>query len=152
MGENVSIIGEGAKASMVTVYGHNGAEDKQKYVGYTMTSNYEAFGAIDNGVYDVTYKVPGKGGHLPSNYAVNDAGPVNCLNGINPSPSNLNPYSRTQKNGIYIHRTNRGGRIPYNLATGKAVSSGCLLINDADWLDFVNQIGENGFKLILNRK
>ena len=151
VGKNGSIIGEGAKTATVTVYGSNGAEDKQQYVGYTMTSNYEIFGAIDNGIYDVTYKVPGKGGSIPSNYAVNNAGPVNCLNGINPSPPEFDPCNGSQKDGIYIHRTNIGGGIPYNLAKKSAVSTGCLLIYDGDWQNFSHQIGKNGFKLILNR-
>ena len=152
VGINGSITGDGGKAAKVTVFGSAGANDIQDYIGYTMTSDYKTFGAIDNGVYDVTYRVPGKGGKLPSNYAVNDGGDVDCLNGINPSPAIFNPSSDTKKNGIYIHSTNSGGKIPYNIKDGWAVSSGCLLINNTDWQRFCGQIGKRGFKLILNRK
>ena len=152
VGTNGSIVGEGARAAKVTVYGSAGANDIHDYTGYTMTSDFEVFGAIENGIYDVSFKVPGKGGRLPSNYAVNGGGIVECLNGVNPSPAKFNPYNDTQKNGIYIHSTNRGGMIPYSVKDGWAVSSGCLLVNHDDWQSFSNQIGKRGFKLILNRK
>lgn len=41
---------------------------------------------VDKSNYDVTYRIPGKGGALKSNYAVNDAGPVDCIDRKNPSP------------------------------------------------------------------
>ena len=140
------IDGEGAKTANVTVYGSKGENDIQHYTGFSMTSDFNTYGAIADGVYDVTYLVPGKGGVLKSNYAVNNAGPVNCINGINPSPPQYNPYSATQKNGIYIHRTNMSGW------AGGSVSTGCLLISGNQWGRFSSQIGNNGFKLILNRK
>ena len=136
----------------MTVYGPRGADDIATYIGYTMTANFEIFGAIANGMYDVNYVVPGKGGELRSNYAVENADAIDCLNGINPSPKIFDPYSSTQKNGIYIHRTNSYGEVKYNLATGKTVSSGCLLINADEWDAFEKHIGPIDFKLILNRR
>lgn len=85
----------------MTVYGPRGADDIGSYIGYTMTANFEIFGAIANGIYDVNYVVPGKSGSLRSNYAVENADAVDCLNGVNPSPEGFKPYSSTQKNGIY---------------------------------------------------
>ena len=152
LGKNNSIVGEGAKAAKVTVYGAQGSDDIATYTGYTMTSNFEIFGAIANGEYDVNYVVPGKGGSLRSNYAVENAEAVDCLNGVNPSPPKFKPHSATKKDGIYIHRTNRGGRVIYDLAGGVAVSSGCLLINADEWDAFERQVGPRDFKLILNRR
>ena len=69
----------------------------------------------------------------------------------------VNPYSPTQKNGIYIYRSNRNG-----WAGGK-VSTGCLLIvprlydNNNNplnngWDQFNYQLkGVSQFKLILRR-
>lgn len=54
-------------------------------------------------------------------------------------------YSPTQKNGIYVHRTNWNGK-----ANG-TVSKGCILIQGSQWNNFTNQIGNNGFKMILRR-
>ena len=152
LGKNNSIVGEGAKAAKVTVYGSRGSDDVATYTGYTMTSNFEIFGAIANGEYDVNYVVPGKGGDLRSNYAVENRGAVDCLNGVNPSPPQFDPHSPTQKDQIFIHPTNRGGRVIYDLANGVAVSSGCLLINADEWDAFERQVGPRDFKLILNRR
>lgn len=57
---------------------------------------------------------------MTSNYAVNGGWTVECLNGVNPSPAKFNPCNDTQKNGIYIHSTNRGGMIPYSVKDGRA--------------------------------
>ena len=140
------IDGKDSKTANVTVYGPDGENDIQQYVGFTMTSDYKKFGAIADGLYDVTYRIPGKEGALKSNYAVNDAEPVDCIDGKNPSPEKYHPYSPTQKNGIYIHRTNKSGW------AGGSVSTGCLLISGQQWERFTQQIGNNGFKLKLKRK
>ena len=140
------IDGEGAVTATVTVYGPKGENDIKQYNGFSMTSDYSKYGAIADGDYNVTYRVPGKSGALSSNYAVNDTNPVDCLNGVNPSPPSANPYSSTQKNGIYVHSTNKSGW------AGGMVSTGCLLINANHWNYFKAQIGNNDFKLRLIRK
>lgn len=116
-----------------------------------MSSDFEKFGAIADGEYNVNYVVPGKGGSLSSNYAINNGNAVDCINGVNPSPKEYNPYSPTQKNGIYIHRSNNNGWAGDNPSKKSAVSTGCLLILPKQWDQFCNQIGKNNFKLILNR-
>ncbi len=140
------IDGEGAVTATVTVYGPKGENDIKQYNGFSMTSDYNKYGAIADGEYNVTYRNPGKSGALTSNYAVNDTKPVDCLNGVNPSPPSANPYSSTQKNGIYVHSTNKSGW------AGGMVSTGCLLINANHWNYFKAQIGNNDFKLRLIRK
>lgn len=79
----------------MTVYGPKGESDIARYTGFTMSSDFKKYGAIADGEYTVNYLVPGKSAPLPSNYAVNGGNPVDCLNGINPSP--ISPYSATQK-------------------------------------------------------
>ena len=144
---NEYIDGAGAKTAKVTVYGPRGAHDIQEYIGFTMSSNFKKFGAIADGEYDVTYRTSSdKVSKLPKNYAVNNKEPVDCINGINPSPKEFNPCSGTQKDAIYIHRTNMSGW------AGGSVSTGCLLIYGQEWNRFEQQIGKNNFKLILTRK
>lgn len=120
LGKDNNLFGEGAVLAQVTVYGPKGADDIQTYQGFTMSSNFEKYGAIDDGRYTVNYRNPGKSGALKSNWAVNNTGPVPGLDGVNPSP--VNPYSSTHKDGIYIHRSNNNGY------AGGTVSTGCLLI------------------------
>ena len=143
LGKNGYLNGEGAVTADVTVYGPNGEDDIKHYTGFTMSSDFEAYGAIADGEYTVTYlnRPPPKKG-LPKNYMINGRGPVDCLNGINP---NKDGYSDTQKNGIFIHRTNNDGR-----ANG-TVSTGCLLILATQWNKFEEQVGQKKAHLILRR-
>ena len=153
--DNGRIIGEKAVNAEVTVYGHRGAEDISNDIGYTMTSDFSTFGAIANGVYPVAWINKNSKG-IPKHYAIINAGPVDCINGVNPSPDWSDPYSQTQKNGIYIHSTATGGRANwgYNKKLGRfwAISTGCLLILQEQWDAFEKQIGHNPFTLILNRQ
>ncbi len=146
------IYGEGAVIATATVYGADGPDDIFSYDAFTMSSNFEKFGAIADGRYNVYYKKRGKGGKLSSNYAVNDGMPVDCINGTNPSPSAYSPFSKTQKNGIYIHSTNRDGTACDWPKRNIAVSTGCLLISAKDWPKFMKQIGENNFIMYLKRR
>lgn len=120
LGDGQNVFGKGAVLAKVTVYGPKGKNDIAHYKGFTMSSDFKKYGAIDDGVYSVHYRSPGKDGALRSQWAVNNTGPVNCLDGKNPSP--IQPYSKTQKNGIYIHCTNNNGW------AGSPVSTGCLLV------------------------
>ena len=104
LGEGSNLFGAGAKLADVTVYGPDGKNDIQHYKGFTMTSDFNTFGAIADGEYTVNYRTPGKSGKLKSNWAVNNTNPVNTLGGDNPSP--LQPFSSTQKDGVYIHSSN----------------------------------------------
>ena len=147
-----TIDGEGAVNAAVTVYGPRGEDDIDYYIGFTMTSDFELFGAIDDGEYDVMYTPQGKTGKLKSHYAVNNKAPVNCLNGVNPSPPEYHPYSSTQKDKIYVHATNYNGYAGHNRNRKVAVSTGCPLIHGAQWARFERQIGRSSFKMIINRK
>ena len=151
LGKNHKLDGEGAIVAKVTVYGENGPDDVGEYIGFSMTANYEKFGAIADEEYDVTYDERGMGKPYDSHYAINGRGPVDCINGVNPSPKEYNPCSDTQKNGVFIHRTNNDGSVVDNPTTHKTVSSGCILILASQWSTFENQIGKNNFKFILNR-
>ncbi len=148
-GKEGYIDGEGAVTAAVKVYGPRGEDDVAEYTGFTMSSDFKKYGAIADGDYEVNYREPGKRGKLKSNYAVNNCLPVDCVNGQN--PSKVDPYSPTQKNGIYVHSTNADGfaGVPN---TGRPISSGCILIQGGyQWNMFNKQIGKNGFKMILRR-
>ena len=160
LGKGDNLFGEGAVLANVTVYGPSGADDIQTYQGFSMSSDYSTFGAIADGDYTVNYMNTGKSGALSSNWALNNAGVVDCIDGKNPSP--INPYSSTQKDGIYIHRSNNDGRAgKFYDTNGKltgAVSTGCLLIvpsragKNVGWNEFNAQLkGVSSFHLKLSR-
>ena len=154
LGKGDNLFGEGAVLAKATVYGTGGADDIKEYDAFTMSSDFSKYGAIADGQYTVNYKDPGKTGALKSNWALNNGGAVDCLDGKNPNP---NGYSATQKNGIYIHRSNNNGW------AGGTVSTGCLLIvpstydskgnsTNNGWNQFNNQLkGVKSFPLILRR-
>jgi len=158
LGKGDNLFGEGAKLSIVTVYGPDGKVDIKNYKGFSMSSDFDTFGAINNGKYTVNYRSPGKSGKLKSNWAINNTNPVDCLDGNNPSP--IDPFSSTQKNGAYIHTSNKNGFAGSFYKNGNvtgAITTGCLLIvpsghgmNGFD--EFNSQLqGVSSFLLILNR-
>lgn len=145
------------------MYGPSGNEDIGYYKGFTLSSNFEKFGAIDDGEYTVFFDEKGKQGKLSSHWAVEGRKPVNCLNGINPSPGAYHPFSSIQKNEIFIHSSNKDGFAGEFLEKKTAISTGCLLIAPtqydnkwnvlhAGWTEFNNQLyGVKQFKLLLKR-
>ncbi|MCQ2134831.1 MAG: hypothetical protein MJY88_07670 [Bacteroidales bacterium] len=147
-----NIDGEGAVTAKVIVYGQKSEDDIAIYTGFTLTSDYLKFGAIADGGYDVTYRESAGGGAIPKHYMVNNGGPVDCINNINLSPKEYAPYSDTQKDWIFIHRTNYNGWAGDTPSMNKCVSSGCLLIRAGDWDAFTRQVGKNGFRLLLERR
>ena len=165
LGTNDNLFGDGAVLAKATLYGRDGADDITEFDGFTMSSDFKTFGAIADGEYTVNHKEIGKKGPLSSHWAINNANPVDCLDGINPSP--ISPFSSTQKDGVYIHRSNNNGKAGKIFKKGKlsgAVSTGCLLIvpskYDAHgrainngWDQFNSKLtGVKSFKLILKRK
>lgn len=56
LGKGDNIYGDGAITASVDVYGHNGAEDIGHYTEFTLTSDFEKFGAIADGF------IPANGG------------------------------------------------------------------------------------------
>ena len=154
LGKEDNLFGEGAILAKATVYGIRGADDIKEYDAFTMSSDFSKYGAFADGQYTVNYKDPGKKGNLKSSWALNNGGVVDCLDGKNPNPKG---YSATQKNGIYIHRSNNNGW------AGGTVSTGCLLIvpstydskgnsTNNGWDQFNNQLkGVKCFPLILRR-
>ena len=133
------LIGEGAKAANVTVYGPNGESDIQNYVGYTMSSDPTLFGVVDNGVYLInkTHQL----GPYDSPWSVNDRGKVPALNGFNPAYPNRNPG---YLDGVFIHRNNKNGFSGTFYSNRKnrvaGISEGCLLISSSDWESFNKQL------------
>lgn len=149
IGKGNNLFGESALLADVTVYGPNGKDDIKNYRGFTMTSDFSKYGAIDNGEYEVNYRKPGKSRAPYSNWAVNNTNPIDCLFGENRSPDG---YSNTQKNGVYFHSTlGDNGRV------GSRTSTGCILIvpsghGENGWNEFNAQLqGVSSFHFVLNR-
>ncbi|MBO5877153.1 MAG: RHS repeat-associated core domain-containing protein [Bacteroidales bacterium] len=147
-----SLTGDGAKPANVTVYGPGGASDIQSYTGFTMSSDFATYGAVDNGSYDVSFVSPNPESKIPKTHIVNDGKAVNCLYGKNNYFPNKDAHSATQKDAIYVHRTNANGFAGYNTKTLNAVSKGCLLIDAREWERYDSQINKTPYKLIINRK
>ena len=82
LGKGGCLDGEGALTAKVTVYGKSGSDDIDSYIGFTMSSDYEKYGAIADGYYNVEYDKKGKSGAIPSHY-VEGRDPVDCLYGVN---------------------------------------------------------------------
>lgn len=139
LGSTQNIFDSDSTVASVFVY------DEKKvcrvYRGLSMSSCFEEFGAIKDDTYTVTFGKQ-KGGNLKSNWIVNGGNPIDCLDGRNyafiKGHKHTNPYSETQKNGIYIHSTNvnknKGFAGTYKNEQGKlcGISTGCLLIA-ASW-------------------
>ncbi len=151
LGKGNNLFGEGGVLATFTVYGPGGKDDIKTYRGFTMTSDFKMFGAIDNGEYNVNFSKIVKSGSLTSHWIVNNGNPVDCLFGINPSPKRFHPFSSTQKNRIWFHRSNNDGR------AGGSVSTGCIIIipsshGENGWDEFNSQLqGVSNFHFVLNR-
>jgi RHS repeat-associated protein len=135
-GQEGYIDGEGAVTATVTVYGPGGADDIHTYTGYTLSSDLEQYGAIDEGTYPGNYDATGKSGALKSNWAVNNRNAVREIDGkLNPHfPNQVDANGEGYKDGIFIHRPNSDGFA--GVRGGTAITTGCLLIAPADWDSF----------------
>lgn len=130
-GKNGYINGEGAITASVKVYGPNGEDDIMSLTGFTMTSNYDLYGAISEGLFDANYDLNGKSGSLKSNWVLNNRGEIPTID----DKPNLSPYAdvnygKPVKTGIFIHSTNQSGY------AGGTVSTGCLLLAPKDFRTF----------------
>ena len=152
LGVDGTLTGEGAKPANVTVYGPSGASDIQNYTGFTMSSDFATYGAVDNGSYDVTFVSPKPESKIPKTHIVNGGKAVDCLYGKNNYFPNEDAHSATQKDAIYVHRTNTNGFAGYNRKNLNAVSKGCLLIDADEWERYDSQINNTPYTLIINRK
>ncbi len=122
LGEDGTLTGEEAKAANVTVYGPRGKTDIENYIGFTMSSDYESFGAIEDGSYNVSFVTNKTENKIPKTHIVNSGEGIYCINGKNYYYPHPEAYSPTHKNAIYVHRTNATGFAGYNRITGSAVS------------------------------
>ncbi|MBN9299698.1 MAG: hypothetical protein J0I41_22035, partial [Filimonas sp.] len=153
-GKEGYIDGEGAVTASVTVYGPDGANDVHTYKGYTMGSDAQKFGAIDEGTYDGNYDAAGKSGSLQSHWAINKRGNVRTLDGgVNPNaPDQIDANGEGYKDGIFIHSSNSTGfagtYYDKKAKKDKGISVGCLLIAPNDWKSF-NEVmsGVKDFKI-----
>ena len=150
LGTDGTLTGEGARPANVTVYGPRGADDKESYIGFTMSSDSSQFGVIANGQYEVHRHYPGPYG---SEWAINKRGKVPALNGFNPAYPERTPGYLDH---TLIHRNNKGGFTGTGYSDKKkrivGVSEGCLIINYDKWDRFNATFeGLSKFMLILNR-
>ena len=149
LGKGDIIDGENSIYAKARVYINQEDETSpSEYTAFTMSSNYDLYGAIKDGNYKINYRQWPGSGSIPKHYIIDY--PVDCIDDRNYSWYNklwyTKPFSRTQKNGIAVHCTKEGGK------AGGLVSTGCILIDSRQWNNFEQQIGNNGFSLILRRR
>lgn len=148
LGKGNNLWGEGAKLATATVYGPGGSNDIATYDAFTMSSNYNEYGAIKNGDYSLDYVEAT--GPMGTHWTINNREAVDCINDYNTAwykHKETNPYSATQKNRTYVHRCNLNGDM---LPLGKdgqyhPLSTGCLIIAPSrngkpGWNEFNNQL------------
>ena len=126
-GERKNLGGDDAMLADVTLYGPNGADDITTGLrGYTMTSDYEKYGAIDNGIYWANHDALGKSGDIKSHWVLNNRGYIPTYD-YQPNPNtNAGELEGTMyKNAIFIHST-----LTSSNRIGTKTSKGCLLL---DW-------------------
>lgn len=167
LGEGNNLFGKGAKLAKATVYGPKGKDDITTYDAFTMSSYFDEFGAINNGDYDVYYDKKGKSGKIKSHWSVEKRAPVDCLYGINYAFLHGYPdaYSKTQKDKIWIHRSNTDGSMLFKNSNGTycGVSTGCPIIVPSiynkgklikrGWDQFDQQLqGLHKFHMVIKRK
>ena len=116
LGKDNTLDGSGSKHATATVYGAKGSDDTTSYTAFTMTSNFDKYGAIQDGVYNGSWRASKGSGSIPKHYMLENAGPINTIDGNRYKDG----YSKYQKDGIFIHRTNNNGT-----ASGR-VFVGCL--------------------------
>ena len=119
--------GDNAKLANVTLFGPQGADDVTTGLhGFTMTSDYKKYGAIDDGIWPANYDSRGKSGKIKSHWTLNCRGLIPTYDyRPNMSPYAGNLKGTMYKNGIFIHST-----LYPNNRVGATTSTGCLLL---DW-------------------
>ena len=143
LGKGGIIDGPGSKHATATVYGANGPDDITSYTAFTMSSNFEKYGAIQDGIYDGSWRAWKGSGSIPKHYMLEGGtGAINTIDGNR----NKGGYNEYQKNEIFIHATWNKGKASGN------VSKGCLLIKDQQMADFEKHVGKKPFKVILRRQ
>jgi len=156
LGKGNNFFGEGAKLAKAIVFGPQDADDIATYDAFTMSSDYNEYGAIKDGDYSLDYTE--KRGPMGTHWAINNKGPVDCINDYNTSwykHKDTNPYSPTQKDKTYVHCCNKNGAMLPKDDKGKyhPLSTGCLIISPANWTQFNNQLqGIKKAHLILRRQ
>lgn len=146
LGDGDNLWGDGAK--LATVYGPDGCNDITTYDAFTMSSNYNEYGAIKNGDYSLDYV--NEAGPMGTHWTINNREAVDCVNNINYAwykHKETKPYSATQKDKTYVHRSNLNGDMFPIGKDGKyhPLSTGCLIIAPSKngrygWNEFNNQL------------
>ena len=142
LGKDNTLDGPGSKHANATVYGAKGSDDITSYTAFTMTSSFDKYGAIQDGIYEGSWRASKGTGSIPKHYMLEHAGPINTIDGNRYE----NAYNKSQKDGIFIHRTNNSGT-----ANGR-VSVGCLLIKASQMANFEKHVGRKPFKVMLRRQ
>ena len=125
-GQGKYLGGDNPILADVTLYGPNGPDDiTRDLVGFTMTSDYNKYGAIADGWYRGNYDKVGKRGAIPSHWALERRGKIPTLDNIPNPVKTSNYYLKPYKDGIFIHSTLKDDN-----RVGSQTSQGCLLL---DW-------------------
>ena len=162
LGEGDNLFGEGAILATAIVYGPKDANDIAEYAAFTMSSDYEEYGAIKDGFYMVYYDE--NAGPMGSHWSIENGNAIYCINNDNKAygkhPETY-PFSKEKKNALWIHRSNNNGdMLPVEKGTGKVkpLSTGCIIIAPSyngrrGWNQYNSQLqGIKKYPIRLRRK
>ena len=135
IGNDNTLLGEGAISADVTIYGKNGPDDIMHYNGLSVSSDPSKYPMIEPGDYYMfqqqmassPYKEGGNNYRiktLDGNLNIPPVGGYNKATGL--------PYMTE----VFMHRTNRNGNATKS-------SAGCLVIDGRQWIDVDRQLGSS---------
>ena len=156
LGEGNIIGGKGGLSAQVVVYAPNG-EIHDDLIGFTMTSNAEAYTPIDEGKYTATRREYKGSGKIPKQYQLFENGKDNIrtMDGVKNNNSKYSNQIRENGDGykteIFIHST-----LGANSKVGSSTSTGCLLLDYNSMITFDKLLSPLGngmpFRVVVNRE
>lgn len=134
-GSKGTMMDDDALSASITIYGKNGKDDIQQYVGLSMSSDYSKYAAIDDGEYKMYYQKMSSSIYATDAYTyristLQDGLKLPALGGYNKA---------TRKSfieGVFFHRTNWDGN-------AKSSSKACIVIDGRKWRRVEKQLGKS---------
>lgn len=134
-GSKGTMMDDDALSASITIYGKNGKDDIQQYVGLSMSSDYSKYAAIDDGEYKMYYQKMSSSIYATDAYTYR----ISTLQGGLKLPA-LGGYNKaTRKSfieGVFFHRTNWDGN-------AKSSSKACIVIDGRQWRRVEKQLGKS---------
>ena len=134
-GSKGTMMDDDALSASITIYGKNGKDDIQQYVGLSMSSDYSKYAAIDDGEYKMYYQKMSSSIYATDAYTyristLQDGLKLPALGGYNKATM------KSFIEGVFFHRTNWDGN-------AKSSSKACIVIDGRQWRRVEKQLGKS---------